>query len=112
MCSTEMPIENAFRSLKSEIEKRSIEDVSLKIDGPEWLSIKLSKENRFLWIGYKKHSGYFLSWDKNLPSGPFFELDEQGLSLVLSVVPNHTDSFDATNEDFDRNFKISSENLS
>jgi Domain of unknown function (DUF4263) len=88
------PIETAHYILAAEIRRRRLQGVEVTVDSSEWLAIVLREENRTAWLGYRPAAGYFLSWDREEPIGLFFQLDQQGISTVLSLAPPSNSSTD------------------
>jgi Domain of unknown function (DUF4263) len=82
------PIEAAHRKLTAELRKRRLGGATFRIVGEEWLQINLVREDRQIWLGHIEGAGYFVSWDRSEDPHSYFELDADGLSLVLAELPS------------------------
>jgi len=89
------PIEDAYDLLAAEIARRRLRGVEISVYDENWLSILLQNEDRMVWIGYQHGQGYFLTWDKEPSATHFFQLDQAGITAVLSIVPTSTASSSA-----------------
>lgn len=84
------PIVEAHRIISREIRRREMAvECSISEDNC-WVRIELVNEGRDVWVGYKDGKGYFLSWRRALEKGPFFALDDSGISQILALVPKTT----------------------
>lgn len=90
-------IKDALKILKTEIKSKQLTNISINIDKPKWICIKILSEGRQVWLSYLEDNGYFLSWDKKTKASPFFNLDNNNISDVLSFLPSIVEK----KEDFD-----------
>jgi hypothetical protein len=80
-------IKAARSILASEVQRKKLSGIKLRIVDREWLKIQLLKEGRTLWLGYKIGLGYFVSWNKDEAPNSYFDLNNNPISNILDSLP-------------------------
>jgi hypothetical protein len=80
------PLAAAEYALKREVDRRRL-SVGIRRESSDSLVIDLADESRQLWLGYLQDKGYFITWDREMPVTHFFELGEDGIREIISLLP-------------------------